>query len=107
MVAVYNLILRVENCSICPSPGEMEQVADPSYGIWIKDYDVFGTEDEESLLALINDALRLAAKINVGEKFIHLGVQEDNGLMRFSPDFLRTVSEAGCVLEISFDSGER
>lgn len=94
-----NLILRVEDAETNPHV-ELEDVSKSGTKLYIKDYDVFLLNSEKDVLEAILDAARIASEITVGQKFIHLSIQDETTPLRIEPELLRLIAHSGCTIEI-------
>lgn len=94
-----NLILRVEDAETNPHV-ELEDVSRSDTKLYIKDYDVFLLNSEKDVLEAILDAARIASEITVGQKFIHLSIQDETTPLRIEPELLRLIAHSGCTIEI-------
>lgn len=98
MAFITTIILRLEGCEE-RSDDQLEQVADPDLGIWIKDVDVLPGE-QDKVFHYLEDIVNLASTIDHREKYVHLSLAEGLESFRLTPSLLRSLSDAGCVLEI-------
>ena len=98
MAFVTTIILRLEGCKEQPND-QLEQVADPDLGIWIKDVDILPNE-QHKIFNYLEDIINLASTIDHREKYVHLSLAEGLESFRLTPSLLRSLANAGCVLEI-------
>lgn len=96
---VSQLIFRVETAEF-PPHAEMEDVGARNEKIYVKEYDVFLFRDEADVQEAISDAIRIAAEVTTGRKFLHITVQDEYPPLRFSPELLQAMADSGCSLEV-------
>lgn len=98
MPTVTTIILRIEGCNKQPND-QLEQVADPDLGIWVKDIDILPYQQND-VIEYLKKIIILASKIDHGNKYIHINLAEGIDSFRLCPYILRSISDAGCILEI-------
>lgn len=98
MASATTIILRIEGCNKQPND-QLEQVADPDLGIWVKDIDILPYQQDD-VIEYLKEIVILASKIDHGNKYIHINLAESVGSFRLSPHILKSISDADCILEI-------
>ena len=67
----------------------MEDVGARNEKIYVKEYDVFLFRDEADVQEAISDAIRVAAEVTTGRKFLHITVQDEYPRCAFLPSCCR------------------
>ena len=98
MPDVTTIIFRIEGCQKQPD-NQLEQVANPDLGIWIKDYDILPNQ-QDRVIGCLKEIIILASRIDCGDKYIHISLTEGMASFRLPPSLLKSISDVGCILEL-------
>jgi endo-alpha-1,4-polygalactosaminidase (GH114 family) len=100
MADVTNIIYRVEGADSQPHES-MENVADPSYGIWVVEHDIL-PEEQEKYPHILKQVVEIAQHVKKPSAYIHISLAEGHTPFpfRLPSSILREIADAGCTLEI-------